>query len=229
MHSIIAFDQRRKRFTIDGKAVPGAHPTLKRCFYNTYSYAVSRTIASVATPHERHNYYGMQAGIKLDTTITRSVELYSRTGVVPKMSRMSGNLKKFWWMCMNRNWQPVSSQVPVGSSIYKVATAVDVVCKDNSGNIVLLEVKLGYSYNREGNAMMKHPYIHRRNSPLNQHYLQVLLTRELYRCTYPNQLISQCYICRFESEFVDTYPLPSWVTDTTSEFLRVIQYRHMQR
>jgi hypothetical protein len=216
---------RRKHFTINGKAVPGLHPTLKACFYPTYSFSASRDIAAVATPHAEHAYYGMRAGIKLDTAITKSVEDFVRTNVRPNIAKLPKAVRHFWLMCEHRGWTPTGSQVTVGCSILQVATRADVVCAAEGGGIVLLEIKSGYSYCQEGNAMLKAPYTDRRNSPLNQHHLQLLLSKVLYQRTHPSHVVTGCYICRFEPGQVDIHPLAAWALDKVATFLSQIEHK----
>lgn len=228
MEPEIKWDFNNKRFTINGRAVSGVHPTIHSLFYPNYSFLQARARAQHNVPvGQRHRYYGMRAGTSLDNTLDKSVALFVRTGTKPDILRINGLLKYFWVMCDKKQWVPVASQLTVGCATLRCATRIDVVCKDTHGNTVLLEIKRGYSYLNEASHMMNAPFTDRNNCPKNQHQLQLLLNRELYRRTYPQRVIGGCYVCRFEEDNVTIYPLEAWATSKLEAFLRAIEQRQV--
>lgn len=228
MEPEIKWDFRNKCFTINGRAVSGVHPTIHSLFYPNYSFLQARARAQHNVPAgQRHRYYGIRAGTSFDNTIEKSVALFVRTGTRPDHSRITGLLKGFWIMCEKKGWVPTASQVTVGCATLRVATRIDVVCKDTSGNVVLLEIKRGYSYCAEASHMMNAPFTDRNNCPKNQFQLQLLLNRELYRRTYQQRVIGGCYVCRFEEDQVNIYPLEAWAVSRVEPFLRCIEQRNL--
>lgn len=231
MQNTVLWDSQRKHFTINGKAVAGVHPTLQSLFYPNYSFHAARNRGAIAgTQHQPHTYYGRATGIRLDNSIETTVDRFVETGQRPKLSKLTRQCAYFWQVCQQKGWVPIGSQIPVGCPTLRVATRVDAVCCEAAtGNIVVLEIKSGYTYYKEGNGMLSAPYTDHNNSPLNQHHLQLLLNKVLYQRTFPRHIISHCYILRFEAHLVDLHPLASWAVQHTEPFLRKIESKKTNR
>lgn len=226
MEPEIKWDFKNKRFTINNKPVAGVHPTLHSLFYPNYSWLQARVRAEQASPKTaRHQYYGIKAGTQLDKAITKSIDEFHRTGRKPKLAKLSRTAAQFWKLCDLKAWIPVASQVTVGCSTLRVATRIDAVCHDAQGHVILLEIKNGYSYYNEGNAMMKRVYTDHNNSPLNQHQLQLFLNQVLYKRTFPTRVVAGSYVCRFEPGLVDLHPLAGWVVEKAPGFLSCIEHK----
>jgi hypothetical protein len=78
------------------------------------------------------------------------------------------------------------AQVPVYDRTTGLATAVDVVC-ERQGKLVLVEVKAGWNDHATYDAShrcMRRPCEGLRDSPSNQHMLQLLVTRYLFAATF---------------------------------------------
>lgn len=222
MEDDVKWEFKRKVFTINQKVVSGVHPTLSRLFYPNYSWLQARVRAG---NDSKHQYYGIKKGRQLDASITKSVDDFSKTGNRPQLDKLSRSGGEFWKLCELKSWTPIGSQVIVGCSELRVATRIDVVCKNTNGDIILLEIKNGYSYYSEANAMMKQVYTDRNNSPLNQHQLQLFLNQILYKKTHPHHKIANSYICRFQPGMVDVHPLAAWATIKCNEFIQCIENR----
>jgi hypothetical protein len=83
-------------------------------------------------------------------------------------------------------WSIVGCQVAVSCPITRIATMIDVVCYDHAvGVYVLLEIKSGFSgYYHTGSGGMLSPFDTWKNSPLNQHQLQLAANKLLFVLTY---------------------------------------------
>jgi hypothetical protein len=187
---------------------------------------------------------GKSAGILVDLELRRTIQLcvkyhipttvfcshanqlsYARSATLTERDKslvakkVSEATSKLWQAFARMKLTPVAAQVPVGCIELKVATAADVVCKDASGRRVVVEIKTGFlSYyhkhtgnNLRGIAPPQH------DSPANQHQLQLLLTCELYRRTFPGHIMGGAYIMRVDPFGVDVIPLQSWVRSSSSK------------
>lgn len=107
-------------------------------------------------------------------------------------------------------WTVIGTQIPVGCVVLGLATAVDVVCTNEWGDTILLEVKTGFdSYYHCYIGQMEAPLEMYTDSPYHQHLLQLLVTKLLYMRTYPEKRISYCYIVRLNLHGIDLISLDS--------------------
>jgi hypothetical protein len=82
-----------------------------------------------------------------------------------------------------RGWTPIHSQMVVSWPEARLATMADVVCRDQNGNHIVVEIKTGYKeaqLHSHTKFRMQPPFHLLDDSPYNQHLLQVAFTRHMY-------------------------------------------------
>lgn len=107
--------------------------------------------------------------------------------------------------------KPVATQVIVADKPIKLSTAVDLVCKDKANKYVLVEIKainvltmLKYSKNMKDLPLT--------NCYLNQSFLQLASTRQMYTKTFPtNDLSESSYTFVVNNKSCTAYKLPSFL------------------
>jgi hypothetical protein len=207
--------------------------------YDYHRLAYGPTTATAAGKLTKHRP-GMRAGILVDTELKRIIQLRAKynlsmavfttyasqakfktsakaSELTPRDlslvgKRLSNAVYRLWQTFHRLNLTPKASQVPVGCIALRVATAVDVVCVDSQMRHVIVEIKTGFAgyYLRHTGNQLKHitPAVH--DSAANQHQLQLLLTTELYRRTFPGHRIAAPVLLRVDALGVDVLPLQAW-------------------
>jgi len=105
--------------------------------------------------------------------------------------------------------KPVATQVIVADKANKLSTAVDLVCKDKSNKYMLIEIKainvltmLKYSKQMKDLPLT--------NCYLNQSFLQLASTRQMYIKTFPsNELSESAYTFVVNNKSCTAYKLPA--------------------
>lgn len=105
--------------------------------------------------------------------------------------------------------RPIDAQVMVGCYFpLRLGTAVDIVCLDARDRVWLLEIKTGYHRNYHHSCgAMEPPFRAFDDSPYHQHQLQMLLTLELYRHTFPQHNVAGAAVIRVSPSGTYVYPL----------------------
>jgi len=79
---------------------------------------------------------------------------------------------------------PLWSQKVVGWMEARIATCIDLICRDTSNTYVIVELKYGCAYRECSTGKLLRHVIAHDDSLLHQHQLQLLLTRVLFEKTY---------------------------------------------
>ena len=193
---------------------------------------------------------GMKAGLLVDTEIKRTFKFAIKYAIpvsafisVEAQKKYASNATLNWtekektlfqkklahgttmiWQALYRyNLKPFAAQVPVADVSLRLGSAVDFVCKDTLGRHVIIEVKTGYSsyYYKHTNKPMLHLNI--TDTPANQHQLQLLLTYELFRRTFPNVAMGGASIWRVDGVGMEIVPLKEVIRNQVATILKAIQ------
>jgi hypothetical protein len=118
-------------------------------------------------------------------------------------------------MCVVKCLSPQYSQVTVGCTAARVATKLDVKCVNSSGDIVLIENKIGFAnYYEIACGVLKAPYEGTPSTARNHHQLQLAFTKALHDRQFSVSGIkikrSNCFVWRFTEDGVTEYPLERW-------------------
>lgn len=139
-------------------------------------------------------------------------------------------------VCVQKIWQtmrclrltPIRTQMPVAIPDWKLATAVDLLCKSETGELRIVEVKTGYEtyYHHHTGRPMQHLGV--ADSPANQHQLQLFATVEMYKhlnCVKQSTYI-QAEVWHLRADGIDLIPLQPWVAENKSKILQAMTQSH---
>jgi hypothetical protein len=99
--------------------------------------------------------------------------------------KLTSPARLIWEKLWTFRLHPVGTQVPCANLEWHLATAADLVCQDDDGAPVVIEVKLGFdnAFANSGHTM-EAPFEHYDDSPVNQWRLQVGFTAHMYARTH---------------------------------------------
>lgn len=107
-------------------------------------------------------------------------------------------------------------EMPIYDEVIRVGTAVDKICLDKDGNLVLLEFKTGYKdyfYNQDG--FMRHSLKEFANSMKNRATLQLASAALILEKAYQIPLSKmRLYVIRVDDETLDIVPVPIAFVET---------------
>lgn len=105
---------------------------------------------------------------------------------------------------------PLAAQVAVRNSRLGIGTACDLVCVDAARQAVVVELKACRSSTLSRSCgPMRAPFQHFDDSPLNQYFLQLCATRDMYRATFPALAVSErAYVLVVSDARCAAYRLP---------------------
>jgi len=194
---------------------------------------------------------GLFAGLLVDTEMKRSVTLLTKYNLPTEAfvshknqmlyaekfkyqmeakdckslkKKLSVGVNRIFQSLLTVNLKPVSTQTIVGCSILKVATAVDLVCKDLQGRVVIVEIKTGFMhYYRRFRGYMNVLTPSVTDCPYHQHQLQLLLTYQLYRSTFPSHKMGNAFVIRVDAIGVDILPLCDVVKNNASRIFSAVE------
>jgi hypothetical protein len=118
-----------------------------------------------------------------------------------------------------KQWIPIRTQKAVGCNSLRLGTMVDIECKNQQGQIILLEIKTGFEgyFDNRTDAKMEQPF---EKIPTCYHYihlLQLWFTTWLYKHNSPNEEVFSYIIRVFTGETkeveVCVYGLPKWLSN----------------
>lgn len=170
------------------KKVKGITKALRKKFYPSYkavkSYKYTRGSAqfsrrtTFSSSSSSSSSRGIKGGIKVHNQIHRyfSDPTFKATNMDKRTAAIIKTIKKI-------NLKVVASEYVVIDRENMVGTAVDLVCVNGRNEIVLVEVKTGYTeqYSDEIDKMMKTPLESMDQSPWSQHQIQMMVTQHLFK------------------------------------------------
>lgn len=182
---------------------------------------------------------GIDMGMLVDREIAKTVDILTRVQDLPMSAFFSPKSVKeanmptwakdmckhmliqtraFWKEMDRLQIRPIQAQLPVGAEADRYATAVDVVCRNEVGEIIIIEVKCGFTgyYSCCTNKHMKAPLQRQTDSLANQHQIQLAATVELYKHAHPEEIINTCFILHIQENKVSCYPLKPWAKNIPS-------------
>ena len=141
--------------------------------------------------------------------------------------KLSNGTTRLWQTLIKYNLTPEAAQVAVGSKELRMATACDLVCRDSLNRKVIVEIKTGFAtyYHLHTGHFLTGVTPAQTDSPFNQHQLQLMMSIELYRRTFPLSVVAQGIIMKVDCLGVDVIPLQSFVKNNLSTICNLIQNR----
>lgn len=177
------------------------HHCFKYGKYNWVGHGITDKIKKAFFPDDwdlykvaGRNGNGAEGGKRVDKELsewTRLVQLESKPSTIrAHMEQWSPSTMKIIELFRQKQWIPVDTQVVVGSTRSRIATAIDIVARHFETNrLILIEVKTGYDgtfveYN--GHSMLA-PFSHLAATPRNFAWLQLTGSWMLWAETFPHR------------------------------------------
>ena len=142
------------------------------------------------------NGNGTEGGKRVDQELgewTRLVQLESKPSTIrAHMEKWSPSTLKIIDLFRQKKWIPVDTQVVVGCTVSRIATAIDIVARHFETNrLILIELKTGYDgtfveYN--GHSMLA-PFSHLAATPRHFAWLQLTWSWMLWATTFPRRRV----------------------------------------
>lgn len=153
-----------------------------------------------------------------------------KAAFISRCGSLNTYTEKIWSFLHLKGWNPVAVECPVGAvEHYRMGTAVDLVCMANTldKQLVLVEIKAGYaSYlHKHTHVPMNYPFGDKNDCPKHQHFIQTLVTADLYQRTHPGHNVLQAVVLRVDNECVDVEPLPSWMVERRAAVMNSVANR----
>ncbi len=188
------------------RTLKGLLPGLRRAFWPTYKYVRSRFGGSTGVR-------SAHAGRRRGTTVHSQLESYanetdfevfvSRHPALHPYAKKAIKALEIWKL------EPIRAELAIADPILMIGTAIDMVCVDEEGRLVIIEWKCGMDhYMMRGTASMRGPLgAFYSNSPLNQAYFQLLFERAILQYHY-GVVPAKAYVVQIEMDDIMPYPLP---------------------
>lgn len=218
-HPTIQWNPRTRRFEArsNGQALRGVHTVLARCVAPGFDYAVARQRSQAAPRMVTTGTRGVLAGLMLDHQASQLVRSWPLCPVGAELE-----VRTFRRLCLELDWQPVASQLLVGCQRLRLATRLDVLCRDRTGAYLVLELKVGYPHWDMGTGWMLAPFASRTNCQLNSAQVQLAIGLRLFQDRFPQLALATppAYLIRLHRTQADVYPVAPWATDGVRQLLR---------
>lgn len=155
------------------------------------------------------------SGIKHGSLVHSQIEQYVKLGAagVDANAFDACAINAINWMNQN-NLRPISSEYIVYSDVLEIATSIDLLVVNPESQILAVELKTGYSGNKksENKTFMKPPFHNIKDSVVNRHWLQLLMSLWLFANTPEGRapLVIEPYgvlYCDETSATLETIPL----------------------
>lgn len=246
------------KFLVNGKSVEGLHSVISATFFPFYDYkraifGKQRGLIKANRHRAQNKEEGMEAGKKLDDTLgtvtkwlQASPDLNLRHFCEPDLALpasvaswyslinecrrgMQADARQICCALLMHHLRPIRAQFPVGHELLRIGTAIDLLCKDQRGDYVVVEIKRGFDvyYEAHTEHTMQPPWHAMNDSPHNQHQIQLGLTLLMFcRTTGLSLERVRGLVLRTMSKGVMKYPLEHWVRNTFKEMQMAITIRN---
>lgn len=201
---------------------------------------------------------GIHAGLLVDREMKRTVNLQNKYNI-PVETFTSSQAKKMYithrgfelsdsdiklfkqrcstattliWQTLHRlKLTPFTTQLPVACRFLNVATAADLICRDTNNKFVIVEVKTGFThyYHRHTKHNLMYITPPQTDSPCHQYQLQLALTYELYRRTFPSNPVASAFVLRVDGFGVELTPLQKWTKDNFGRIIQAVKSDQIQQ
>ncbi len=161
-----------KYFKLGGKIMAGALNLTRQWYYPTWDFAQAKrakpSAAEVADQKGTGPVSGTKApsiaaaqdrGTRVDEILTRWVT-YGDSGIDAKNSNKWSNALITFFKA--QKWTPVKAQKIVGLAHYRVASAIDLLMRNEQKELILVEVKTttGSYFTKSGGQVLSKPFEH---------------------------------------------------------------------
>ena len=248
-------EQKKHTYLRDGMKLRGICDVIKETFYDHYTF-IRAKYGPLHTDTEldrrsvaKGRRQGASKGTRVDKQLSRVCTLMQKLKlgiaqflnlrVLPERKRnateksavhlsktMLSNTRAFLTQWHYRGFEMIGTQVPVGCTVKRLGTGIDVVLRNPKTGVWLIvntKVTAWKHVDRHTSHMMEKPYDKLEDSVRNQQQLQLLCERILFCKTYPDlgkdpsKLISEIQLCD-ASGIVRELPLTEWAIKEQERF-----------
>ena len=203
-HARVAFNEKARAFTIDGKRVKGITRWLDEWVIPPAAETMvfSGCARARADKDARCTGRGMEHGKLVDEQVQRWVEGYSLQGADPCAVRIAVAIERL-------GLRPVACQIMVYDDIARWATAVDCLAINTDGELVVLEFKTtAYPVLYTAESIKMRSWMEEyKYSPYAHHQLQVALPVIAMKKLYNAHIAGAYVLVASPPKTVDVYPL----------------------
>jgi hypothetical protein len=219
---------------IDGKQIKakGLTSLLKSIFWSNYDY-----YASTNTKTHKHNTglkfpnQGQQRGKKIHRDMQRYIDFVTQR-VEKRPKRFHEYSRKLIVALEKWGLIPIDSEHPVADMAINVASAVDIICRNERNELVLIEVKTGMdNYIQKGNSTLQGPLSGIfNNCPLHQAFLQLIMTAEMMKQTSGLYISDDnLYVVQVHNSGCSPFVLPQKFREKRSEIYSYFRSQVFQK
>lgn len=194
--------KKRERLT-NGWYYNVYHHCFKYAKYNWVGKGITDQIKRAFFPEEWDLYKvagrsgnGAEGGKRVDQELgewTKLVQMESKPSTIRShMEKWSSSTLQIIALFRRNGWVPVDTQVVVGCTETRVATAIDIVAKHfETGRLILLEIKTGYNgtFIEYDGCNMLSPFEDMTASPRHFAWIQLTWTWLLWAKTFPRRKV----------------------------------------
>jgi hypothetical protein len=154
----------------------------------------------------------------------QQLSTWANEGILPGLN-MDSRFDYIRNIIVEKEWIPVCAQLPVGCKELRLATKIDLLCRDAQGKIIIIELKCGFDdyfeVHNQGN--MSYPLQHVPTSFRNKSILQLLLSTYFFfhtehrfnRYTFGGSYLLHVYESPNGTLMHTLEPLPFWAFSST--------------
>lgn len=183
----------------------GLVPSLKKVFWPNYKY--EKLKRKTRRQGERDKYGGLARGTIMHEQLRLWANEASRGEIRSQYLTMHKYTRKAIGFMEENELTPVRAEVVAFDPCSRVATAIDMVCMNKQGHVILIEWKSGMdSYFDRGNSSMHGPHVVS-NCPRNQAFMQLLFGKMMLEQHHAVRSDAD-YVVQVHKDGVDPFPLP---------------------
>ena len=167
----------------------GVHKVISRHFFPSYKYSVLKK----KTPNVGGLSY--RNACRRGKLIDRQMSRYcSNSQKIP--ARACHETRHIINYFLSEQYTAVAAQFPVANAAYRLGTCIDVVVTDKAGNTILVEIKRGCQHRHlsTGGNMLNYKNNSISDALHHQHQLQIILGKQLFMKTLPQNKNVSCLI-----------------------------------
>lgn len=227
----VEFSDATRCFRVNGKSVPGLLPNLKEVFWPEYEYV--KPTFKVNKQDQNRKQHSKPKGLKRDvygglvrgSIVHNQLRMYANRASIEEFESQYCAIHEYTEKAISalKIWKfiPITGEYALfNASPLNIATAADMICMNESGELVLIEWKTGMdTYFKRGNGPMHGPLqgIYN-NCPLNQAYIQLLFTKTLLESEL-SMCIKHAYVVQINSDGIERYTLPSIINKKRNQLI----------
>jgi len=226
----VEFSDATRCFRVNGKSVPGLLPSLKEVFWPEYEYTKPKFQKKEKGRGKKKEKGGglkrdVYGGLVRGSIVHNQLRLYANRASVEEFEDQYCAIHEYTEKAISalKIWKlvPITGEYALFNQFpLNVATAADMICMNEAGELVVIEWKTGMdNYFKRGSNQMHGPMkgIYN-NCPLNQAYVQLFFTKTLLESELSVK-IKHAFVVQINSDGITRYPLPSTISQKKNQLI----------